>query len=166
MITLSKNRFPFLALGLGFALITLLWTSQPTTSSQSSPCPSTKTPRWTPGTTVYYDYGNITDTAKQQQIKAAADKWTAANANDGSGVKFVQGPPPQGATGYSTVTFRTGTVSGGIANTSYGCTNCTNMNSAVITFDTSQTNVYDPNSPGYDTMFLKQALHELVDCNS
>ena len=32
------------------------------------------------------------------------------------------GPPPQGATGYGTVTFQTGAVSGGISNTSYGCT--------------------------------------------
>lgn len=161
MKTLCKIRFPFLALGLGLALIILLWTSRLETSSQSSNCPGTKAPKWAPGSTVYYDCGNITDTAVQNQIKSGADKWTAANANNGSGVKFVKGPPPEGATGYSTVTFQTGTVSGGIAHTSYGCTNCTNMNSATVTFDTSQTNAYDPNSPGYSTMFLKQTLHEL-----
>ena len=110
---------------------------------------------------MYYDYGNISDTAIQAQIKAAADKWTAANTTNGSGVKFVLGPPPQGASGYSTVNFRTGPLSSGIANTSYGCSGCTNMSSATITFDTSQTNFYDPNSAGYDTMFLKQTLHEL-----
>jgi hypothetical protein len=94
------------------------------TFSQSSSCPTTKTPRWSAGTTVYYDYGNITNPAIKAQIKAAADKWTAANANNGSGVSFVEGPPPQGATGYSSATFQTGTVSGGIAHTSYSCQSC------------------------------------------
>jgi hypothetical protein len=101
------------------------------------------------------------DSGIQQQIDSAAQKWTSANSNNGSGVTFVQGSPPQGCTKCATVAFQTGTVSGGIAQSSYSCTSCTNMSSATITFDTSQTNAYDPNSSGYDTMFLKQALHEL-----
>ncbi len=35
------------------------------------------------------------------------------------------------------------------------------MTGAAITFDTSQTAAYDPSAAGYDTMFLKQALHEI-----
>jgi hypothetical protein len=129
--------------------------------SQANSCPTTKTTSWAKGKTVYYNYGNITDPAIQSQIKAAADKWNAANGGNGSGVSFVLGPPPQGATGYGTITFQTGTVSGGIANTSYSGVNGTTFTGATITFDTSQQAVYDPNSAGYDTMFLKQALHEL-----
>lgn len=129
--------------------------------SQANSCPTSKTTSWAKGKTVYYNYGNITDPAIQSQIKAAADKWTAANGGNGSGVSFVLGPPPQGATGYGTITFQTGTVSGGIANTSYSGVNGATFTGATITFDTSQQAVYDPNSAGYDTMFLKQALHEL-----
>jgi hypothetical protein len=129
--------------------------------SQSSGCPSTKTPRWAQGATVYYGYGNISDAAIKQQIDSAAAKWTSANAANGSGIRFVQGSPPQGCTNCATLTFQTGSVSNGIASTTYGCQSCTNMGSATITFDTSQTNAYDPNSAGYDTMFLKQGLHEL-----
>ncbi len=130
-------------------------------SQANSGCPTTKTTSWAKGKAVYYNYGNITDPAIQSQIKAAADKWTAANSSNGSGVSFVLGPPPQGATGYGTVTFQTGAVSGGIANTSYSGVSGSTFTGATITFDTSQQAVYDPSSAGYDTMFLKQTLHEL-----
>lgn len=130
--------------------------------SQANPgCPTTKTTSWAKGKTVYYSYGNIADPAIRVQIKSAADNWTAANANNGSGVTFVLGPPPQGATGFGTITFQTGALSNGIANTSYSGVSGTIFTGATITFDTSQTNVYDPAGAGYDTMFLKQALHEL-----
>jgi hypothetical protein len=145
----------------GLALLVLIFMAREGTWSQTSPCPTTKTPRWAQGTTVYYSYGNISDTGITQQIDDAAQKWTAANNVNGSGVSFVQGSPPPGCTNCATLTLQTGAVSNGIANASYGCTNCTNMSSATITFDTSQTNVYNPNAAGYDTMFLKQALHEM-----
>ena len=156
-----KLAFRFLTIIFAIALAALFLRLQVKTYSQASDCPQTKTPRWAPGTTVYYNFGNITDNGMKNQIRDGASKWTKANQSDGSGVKFVEGPPPQGATGYSTVTFQTGTVSGGIAHTSYSCSGCTNMTSATITFDTSQTNVYDPSAAGWDTMILKQSLHEL-----
>ena len=106
-------------------------------NSQANSCPTTKTNSWAKDKTVYYDFGNITDPAIQNQIAGAANLWTAANSSNGSGVRFVQGPPPQGATGYGTITFQTGTVSNGIANTSYSGVSGTTFTGATITFDTS-----------------------------
>jgi len=130
-------------------------------SQTNSGCPTTKTTSWAKGKIVYYNYGNITDPTIQSQIQAAADKWTAANSSNGSGVRFVLGPPPQGATGYGTISFQTGSVPDGIAFTSYSGTNGSTFSGATITFDTSQQGAYDPGSAGYDSMFLKQTLHEL-----
>lgn len=162
MLPTFTVRLICVACGVTLVLILLLLTARHGSWSQTSSCPPTKTPRWAQGTTVYYDYGNITGQDIKQQIDSAAEKWTTANNTNGSGVTFVQGSPPQGCTNCATLTFQTGPVSNGIANASYSCTNCTNMSSATITFDTSQTNVYNPNSQGYDTMFLKQSLHESV----
>jgi hypothetical protein len=150
------------------ALLSLVTAIAPVTHSQTgSGCPQTKPLKWAKNKTVYYNYSNITDPQIKSQIKDAADKWTAANEANGSGVKFLPGPPPAGATNYGTLTFKTGTIDGiNSGKTSYGSGTNGNFNSATITFDTGLkfddgSLVYDPNKAGYYEFFQKQALHEL-----
>jgi hypothetical protein len=91
-----KLAFRYLAIMFAIGLLASFLRLQLKTYSQASGCPQTKTPRWAPGTTVYYNFGNITDEGMKNQIRDGAAKWTQANQSDGSGVKFVEGPPPQG----------------------------------------------------------------------
>lgn len=130
--------------------------------ARAGDCPPPKQPYWKTGTTVYYSYGNITDAAEKAQIDSAASKWTTANSDNLSGVKFLPGPPPGGATGYGTLSFSNGPVSGGDpAKVDYTNVSGTALKSATITFNSSSTASYDPALPGYDTVFLKNALHEM-----
>ena len=124
--------------------------------AQAGNCPSSKQPYWQTGSTVYYSYGNITDASQKAQIDSAASKWTAANNNNLSGVKFKPGPPPAGAVGYGTLSFSNGQVSGGgPAKVDYTNVSGATLRAATITFNSSSTASYDPAQAGYDTVFLR-----------
>lgn len=129
---------------------------------QAGECPPSKEPYWATGSTVYYSYGNITDPNQKAQIDAAAQKWTQANNNNLSGVKFLPGPPPPGATNYGTLTFTNAPIANDEpAHSFYDETNGATLKSATIKFNTGSTLAYNSNEPGYDTVFLKNALHEI-----
>jgi hypothetical protein len=138
-----------------------LLSSAPSIIHAQGACPSPKEPFWATGTVTYYNYGNITDPAQKAQLDAAASKWTAADASNMSGIQFKLGPPPAGATGYGTITFNNGPVTGGNAALTSYTTVSSVLKAATITFNTSLTAAYDPSQPGYDTIFLKVGLHEL-----
>jgi hypothetical protein len=145
-------------LSAGLALLS----SAPLLTHAQSACPSPKEPFWATGTVTYYSYGNITDPAQKAQLDAAASKWTAANHNNLSGIQFLPGPPPGGATNYGTITFNNGSVTGNNpASTTYTSVSQGVLKSATITFNTALTAAYDPSQPGYDSIFLKVGLHEL-----
>ena len=63
--------------------------------------------QWAPNTTVYYNFGNITDPTQRQQIQTAINNWNAANANNNSKVQFSSAAPPAGA---RTLTFENGSL--------------------------------------------------------
>lgn len=52
-----------------------------TTHAQTSPCPSSGLRSWMPGTTVYVDFGNITDADQIAQLQAAINNWNDNNVN-------------------------------------------------------------------------------------
>jgi hypothetical protein len=141
-----------------------------TTSAQTAPCPASGLRSWPPGTTVYVDFGNITDANQIAQIQAAINNWNDNNrVNNNSRVQLVIGNAPSGG---ATLTFRNGAIStvGRVGETSVsGPSGTTIATSATITFDTTEplpnTNppapFYDSSAAGYGEVFLKIALHEI-----
>ena len=120
--------------------------------------------QWAPGTTVYYNFGNITDPTQINQIQTAIDRWNAANLSNNSGVQFSSAPPPAGA---RTLTFQNGTLPSNSAFTSTTINLQTNeILFATITFDLQRTTSsgvpwFNPSGAGYDDVFTKVSLHEM-----
>lgn len=120
--------------------------------------------QWLPDTTVYYNFGNITDPTQRQQIQTGIDNWNAANANNNSRVQFSSARPPQGA---RTLTFQNGTLANNPAFTTTTInTQTREILSATITFDLQQTTSngvpwFNPAGSGYDNVFTKVAQHEI-----
>ena len=120
--------------------------------------------QWALGTTVYYNFGNITDPTQRQQIQTAIDNWNAANSNNNSRVQFSSATPPQGA---RTLTFQNGSLPSNPAFTATTINLQTKeILSATITFDlqnTTSTGVpwFNPVGSGYDNVFTKAAQHEI-----
>lgn len=169
MKSLAFDRFPrHLLVSLGFLLATI-GISILVVNAQSG-CPSRDTlPFWTTCAKVYYTFGsNITDSQQRSQIQTAIIRWNTANMANGSTVMFEQGSPPPGTSNPRTLTFQNGSLPDGVAgqwrsDSSFG----DGLISATITFNPSTlitgTNIrfYDPNAAGYDTVYVKQALHEM-----
>lgn len=130
-------------------------------------CSTLGTEMWAPGTTVYVNFGNITDEAQKQQIIAAINSWNTANQQNNSRVQFsLQSAPP----GAATLTFQNGTSSGSnAAHTDTviqtGAVSNTVLSATVTFYLQGQTPggnpIYSANDAGYDTIFRKLALHEI-----
>jgi hypothetical protein len=146
--------------------------------AQSSGCPTVATkPFWPPCATVYYTIStNITDSQERTQIQQAIGIFYSANMNNGSGVRFLPGPPPPGTSYPHTLLSQNGALNpeegarfDSISSYGDGLLSATiTFNPACIiprTFD----KFYDPNAPvqpgastnGYETVYFKVALHEL-----
>lgn len=132
-----------------------------------SQCPTISVPveQWAPNTTVYYNFGNITDSVQKQQIEIAISRWNEANLNNNSGVQFSSAPPPNRSA--RTLTFQNRPNASGPGYTSTIINLKTKeIFSATITFDLSKTisrrvRWINPNGPGYSDIFTKIALHEI-----
>jgi hypothetical protein len=146
--------------------------------AQSSGCPTIATkPYWPPCAIVYYRISpGITDAQERSQIEQAINIWNEANRNNGSRISFISGLSPPGESNTHTLLFQNGTLPAGTVArfdtiSSYG----DGLISANITFDTAcimsgtTDRFFDPNAPiypdtlsnGYDTVYLKVALHEI-----
>ena len=106
-------------------------------------------------TTVTYWISSVTfNTNQRNQIKSAFAKWTAASAATCLRVNFVETSNEQAA---DCAVYLT-TISGG-THTELGYYPDTHiLGEANIIFNPTE---FDPNQPGYDTAFLKGALHEI-----
>jgi hypothetical protein len=159
---MNKPRFGSNVLRASIVLL-VIWYAAGLAFSQ---CPTIdfQAEQWAPGTTVYYNFGNITDPVQRQQIQTAIDRWNAANSNNNSGIQFSSVPPPAGA---RTLTLQNGTLPSNPAFTSTTINLQTNeVLSATITFDLQRTTSsgvpwFNPSGAGYDNVFTKVALHEI-----
>ncbi|MDQ3665939.1 MAG: hypothetical protein M3410_04930 [Acidobacteriota bacterium] len=130
----------------------------------SAQCSTTSSEMFPRDSTVYVNFGNITDTAQRQQIQNAIDKWNTANNTNFSGIQFVPGTPPSGS---RTITFQNGTSSGSnAAHTDTVVNTAGDIQSATVTFYMQGTTVlgnpiYSSSVEGYSTFFEKVALHEI-----
>lgn len=120
--------------------------------------------QWAQGITVYFNFGNITDSNQRLQIEAAITRWNEANQNNNSRVQFSSAPPPSGA---RTLTFQNGS---NVSNPAFMQPTINlqtkEILSATITFDLSKVdsnNVpwINPAGAGYSNIFTKIALHEI-----
>jgi hypothetical protein len=112
---------------------------------------------WPKGTTVYYDVSALPEPARSQAI-SAFNKWTTANASNGSGVTFSASDASHPAT----FTVQVGAAGGRSANNNVGFNSTTGVvNSAAVTIDANNTALIDPAQPGYDNIFEKLMLHEI-----
>jgi hypothetical protein len=129
-------------------------------------CSSTQsTDMWAPGTKVYVNISGLDD-EQQRQIKLAVSEWNKANESNNSGITFTIGTPP--STNTAILTFQNGTSDGSNGATMKPVSggNDSPMTEATITFwiqgKTPGGNpIFDPKQAGYDTIFLKMALHEI-----
>ena len=148
---------------LGCALA-LLFSATPISYVQSSGCPTTSNDGWPKGLTVYYSLNSNLTPAERTQIPNALSAWNTANQSNGSGIQFL----PADANNPANLTFQNGSIAAGNAahtisvhNSNTGATTF-----ASVTINPSATYpngsaVYDSTKTGYDTIFLKVALHEV-----
>lgn len=95
---------------------------------------------------------------QRRQVENATASWNNANGRNGSGVFFVPGPPPAGASNPSTLRFQNGPASGSIAetvSTPAQVTGSGNRTAATITFNNGRLNETQ------NSMYQRAALHEL-----
>jgi hypothetical protein len=134
-MTRSSSRLPANCL---FAMCALLtsWTMIQAVLGQCTTV-NFQAEQWPLGTTVYYNFGNITDPTQIQQIQTAIAHWNSANSNNNSRVQFSSAPPPSGA---RTLTFQNGSLPSNPAFTSTIINLQTReIVSATITFDLQRT---------------------------
>jgi hypothetical protein len=148
---------------LSIIVVATIWVGTEIVLSQ---CPTIdfQAQQWAPGTTVYYNFGNITDPVQRNQIETAIANWNGANLANNSSVSFVSGTPPPGA---RTLTFQNGNLPSNPALMQPVINSQTReILSATITFDLQRTDSngvpwFNPSGSGYDTVFTKVALHEI-----
>jgi hypothetical protein len=153
--------------------------------SQVSPqsCPTldsipTNRPRFKKGNKVYYQFHSSVPSSGTQrsQIRTAFANWHSANQSNCSKVEFIEGTAPTGF-GYATLTIKDliinsnyVTQGGGAADfdSAGGVNSLNEITSATISFNhdlrvdpLDLRLLYDPNLPGYSTIFTKQAMHEI-----
>jgi hypothetical protein len=112
---------------------------------------------WQKGATVYFDVSGLTEPARSQAI-SAFNKWTTANASNGSGVIFQ----PSDANHPAIFTVQVGAAGGRSANNNVGYNPTTGrVSTAVVSIDANNTALINPAQPGYDSIFEKLMLHEI-----
>lgn len=138
---------------------------------------------------VTFDPSIPSNSAQKQQILAAMADWTQANQENGSWISFVEGPPPANMTDPTTALFQNMTISRTVngvttvatditAITTYDATHLDgSLKSFTVTFndgaladpgdpsqgipaDPTQGPYYNPNLPGFDTVYKKKTHHE------
>jgi hypothetical protein len=158
--------------------------------AQSSPCPPTGgpqpsgSPAFAPNDTVYVTIDPNSNPAindfELQQIVRGLNSWSAANAQNGSGVTFTTNPQPSEFS--TSLLVRNGTPSNPAAVASFtrrAINSNNNITAATITLNVaggladpnnpSSGPYYDPNAPnppgsntnGYGTVFQKEVEHEI-----
>lgn len=157
--------------------------SDEVSQAQSSPCPTEKVLRFPPATVVYLDINSpARGTNVGTQINNAADKWTAANTNsNASGITFntstplTQVPPSAPVLHVAFEAFTrdapavgpdTDTRARMVVNAHDGiyisdATIFFNTRALANTYNLDGRPFYDPESPGYDTIYEKITLHEI-----
>jgi hypothetical protein len=169
---------------LGFLLIIVATGTKVAYAQCSGPCPTASTGTTYPqGVTVYVDIdAQIQGTPQETQIRNGLESWNAANSANGSNVNFVVGQPPADlptANAYllhvinGTLTDPNGqTLPGTVARFHRNAYDASgNVRDGLLTFNTGSALVdpsdpsrgpyYDPNQPGYDTIFQKETEHEI-----
>lgn len=106
---------------------------------------------WTSYTVVYYDVSALSGSAKTQAI-SAFNKWNAANQSNGSGVQFQ----PASASHPANFTVQVGSAGGYPASSAIAGNSNGIVTGNTTTIDLSNTNLYDPGQPGYDTVVEKR----------
>jgi hypothetical protein len=149
---------------LGCCIAVMLVSTLGVHSQSSCPAPNTH-PKWIQCTTIYYTFDGVNDAEQRRQIEQALSNWNGANTGNNSKVHFSPGPPPEDT---STIIFRNANLSGGAAAiTSFDAVGINNEAlSITISFDPSLRFsdgrlFYDPSQPGYSTVYVKQAQHEI-----
>jgi len=106
---------------------------------------------WSKGSTVYYDVSGLPEPAKTQAI-SAFNKWTSANANNGSGVSFS----PSDSNHPANFTVQVGPAGGRSSDTSISSNSSTGVvTGASISIDANNTTLIDPSQTE------KLMLHEI-----
>ena len=188
-------RTRLVALVFACLILTLLYAGALPAGAQTPPCtqppPDDPHPRIARYDTVYVTFdSSVSDPQQRQQILQGMNAWTQANLENGSGIAFVQGPPPSYLSDPTTALFQNMTVSRTVngvttvatdvtAITSYGPARSDgSLRSFTVTFndgaladpgdpsqgipaDPSKGPYYNPSLPGYDTVYRKKTQHEL-----
>ncbi len=155
----------------------LLFVLVPIAKSQVCPNPDSGTlPRFKQGNKVYFRFAANVPTTQRDQIKTAFGNWHSANQLNCSKVQFLEGTAPSGF-GYATVIVENGQIGesdyfdeGGrpaYFDTTNGTIGTEVINARMYFHPRLKISrndprlIYDPNQPGYATMFVKEAMHEI-----
>lgn len=121
-------------------------------------------PHFEQGATYYYSFNGISG-SQRTQIETALGNWNTSNLNQNcSRVYFALGPAPEAG---NTLQFNNTTLPGGAAaqfNPNYVFNGI--VYDATINFNpnlrfSDGRLFYDPNQPGYNTVYIKQTMHEI-----
>ena len=166
---------------LGLCLLLSVTIYRPS-SAQTSPCPEFRLgATFTPGETVYVDIApQIKGTPQEQQIKIALDRWSYANTHYNSvGITFNYTVPLQSVPLTATVlhfanqafTLPDGVGPDPFARARFDRVSVNpngSLHEGTIYFNTIATNFggdggpfYDPNKLGYESVYIKESLHEI-----
>lgn len=144
-------------------------------SSQTCLTPDTASHRHFPqGNTVYYSFENIPDGAEKNQIIAAVQNWNNYTTTACSNLRFVAReyvPGPYFPPGESQLVFKNDVITNSVASTveetfysGQTITVGTVIFNPSLTFpDGSGGSIlyFNPSGAGYDTIFIKSAMHEI-----
>ncbi len=150
-------------------------------SRKESGCPE-ETLSFPRGEVVYVDIDfRLRNTSQYSQIAAALDEWNRDNETNGSGVIFEYNYMPTTSTPINILHITNDAITNIfdlpdpyiVAQTTFiRHDGISNVYDATITFNTNARNgmrgsptgsqpYYDPNAPGYDTVFAKKTRHEI-----
>ncbi len=115
---------------------------------------------------VYYSFENIPNGAQRTQIEVGLNNWNNALTNGCSRATFVPGPHPGGGADNSTLVIKNGPIpNSGAARAEETVYYGNEIITGTVIFNPnlviSGYLFYDPNVGGYDTIYIKNAMHEV-----
>lgn len=115
---------------------------------------------------VYYSFENIPSGTQRTQIETGLNKWNNALANGCSRVSFVPGPHPGDGMGNSTLIIKNGLIpNSGAARSEETVYYGDEIITGTMIFNPDLVIngylFYDPNVGGYDTIYIKNTMHEI-----